>query len=590
MTLETRNQDRPKRNEWLAVSILAMSALALGVFGFLEHAKAHGQKRDWIDAAYLAAQLFSMNSGAQEPPISWSLQVARWLAPAVLVLAAIKGLVLLARRSVGDVQAARLRGHLVVVGISDEALAYVKWATELRSPYKRPRVVLIADREGDWRIDKAISLKARIVIGSGTDPSVLRRAGTTHAATFVSAMDSDASNLACLQAAREIAARDHRDIAEGPLRCYVFSRDPKLYDLLEDVDRFGDDTDSSVARLVGLHDYAARSVVCAFPPHIRWSNSPPVPAGVHVLIVGLGALGDALARHVARTCLYSEDRALRLTLVTLPEDPNPFLLMHRLASVSRFVDSEVVSQAQLSEALVRRGEPDIAYFAAASLPAGLPHAIWCRDDVRIPMETQLIVLGAMPQVGGSKQDSDELDTASAFARDHLEKRNIRLVGPKLPQLGSKAAAYDPDFLASRVHEHYQGKYGAGEWRDASAYEKNSSRWQTDHIPVKLASLGLEIQDATDTSAKFSFSAIQLDQLQRLEHIRWMVALLLAGWRFDPEPLNSETRRRKKVHHLLCPFSELNETERGKDRDVIEFLPDLLASAEKVIVRKSPSAV
>ena len=68
---------------WLVIGTLWLSALGLGYAGFVRYSAAHDTPSSFWDNLYLTLQLFTLESGSLSGPISWELEVARWLAPAV---------------------------------------------------------------------------------------------------------------------------------------------------------------------------------------------------------------------------------------------------------------------------------------------------------------------------------------------------------------------------------------------------------------------------------------------------------------------------------------------------------------------------
>lgn len=72
--------------KWLwELLLFVFITLVLGVIGF----RIDGPTRSWWTNAYLAVQLFSLESGYRDHEVPWPLEVARWLAAVVSVMAVI---------------------------------------------------------------------------------------------------------------------------------------------------------------------------------------------------------------------------------------------------------------------------------------------------------------------------------------------------------------------------------------------------------------------------------------------------------------------------------------------------------------------
>jgi hypothetical protein len=72
---------------------------------------------------------------------------------------------------------------------------------------------------------------------------------------------------------------------------------------------------------------------------------------------------------------------------------------------------------------------------------------------------------------------------------------------------------------------------------------------------------------------FSFPGSHLELLAQREHERWLQAKLEAGWRYAPQ-----TDKSQKLHACLVPWAELPESERQKDRVLVQAIPRILAKA------------
>ena len=86
---------------WIVLAGLTLLALILGHVGF--ERLPDGDRWSFGDSLHRSLQLFVLESGGVEPPIPWQRQVARMLAPAVTVYAAVLAALALFRdRLTGD--------------------------------------------------------------------------------------------------------------------------------------------------------------------------------------------------------------------------------------------------------------------------------------------------------------------------------------------------------------------------------------------------------------------------------------------------------------------------------------------------------
>ncbi|MHB8765169.1 MAG: hypothetical protein ACYDA8_12670, partial [Deferrisomatales bacterium] len=131
------DRDTRGRVEWALVAGSAVAAGALGFVGFTEH---FGARRPALDSLYLTLQLFTLDGGSLAGPLPWTLELARFLAPALTVCAAVKAGAVLFRDQLRALRARSRRGHAVVCGLGSMGLAY---ALDLR----RTRPVVVVERD-----------------------------------------------------------------------------------------------------------------------------------------------------------------------------------------------------------------------------------------------------------------------------------------------------------------------------------------------------------------------------------------------------------------------------------------------------------
>lgn len=136
-----------------------------------------------------------------------------------------------------------------------------------------------------------------------------------------------------------------------------------------------------------------------------------------------------------------------------------------------------------------------------------------------------------------------------------------------------------DRRAIRIHESYveanpprpgdaSNPYSARRpWRDLWSFFRDDNRNRADFLDARLRSVGLRIAsvgaDGTMVLPE-QLSAQELEALARLEHRRWTVSRVLAGW---TRGARDDLARR---HPSICPWGELDDAEREKDSVTIDL--------------------
>jgi serine phosphatase RsbU (regulator of sigma subunit) len=108
-----------------------------------------------------------------------------------------------------------------------------------------------------------------------------------------------------------------------------------------------------------------------------------------------------------------------------------------------------------------------------------------------------------------------------------------------------------------------------------------------HIPTKLLAIGFKIRQVKKgfKPVTLHLNNDEIEAMARVEHLRWSWEKRLAGWVFDK--IKDDVR---KTHPSLIPYSELNESEKEKDRELVKLIPALLQDIDYEAYPVSPNRI
>jgi voltage-gated potassium channel Kch len=283
-----KNSVQKERWDWFLLAAAGVVLFGLGVVGFDRYASLHNQPSTFLDALYQALQLLAMNSGAVPPPLPWELEVARFGIPLLTALAAIKAVLDLFQEQLRRLRLRTLQNHVVICGLSRKGYLL---AGRLHA---EGRVVVVIERdEENGRLGTCQMLGMYVLTGDATDPELLRKAGVARAAAVVAVCDDDGTNLEIALRAKPLAEKRQ----EIPLNCLVHIGEPQLCSLIREKETHLD-SKSFQLELFNTFEHGARLLLSSFP---AWEeNGPASQPAVHLLVIGLGRLGENLVVHAAR--------------------------------------------------------------------------------------------------------------------------------------------------------------------------------------------------------------------------------------------------------------------------------------------------
>ncbi len=332
----------------------------------------------------------------------------------------------------------------------------------------------------------------------------------------------------------------------------------------------------------------ARRLWSGFPPahgspypHLRFAGANGVKK-VHLVIVGFGQMGQALALEAARIAQYGDGCKMTITAVDpdLPRLAKDFALIcpHQESlkelginlqvkdGISCRVESEDFKQ-YLEKLENRTGKEQLTIVLTHSSPDDViacAQAVWrvVGSDARILVRQD---------ISSSNYDTlrHELSGCGSFGDLHVFGF----------QGGAGVFSDMRERLAERCFaeraERTKDTRDAAEnhpWSELVDYVRDKFRRTFDAVGEILRSVGVEVVDMASADRSFAFSDDEIKVLARAFHKHWRADRILAG-KGDPSKL--------KVCSVSGKGSERDE---GIDREFVRNLPTLLAG-EKLGLRR-----
>jgi voltage-gated potassium channel Kch len=566
---------------WILIGALWVSALALGYIGLLRYSESVGNPRTVRDLFYLLLQLVTLESGAVVGVVPWELEIARFTLPALAAITVVQALAVLFHEQARLLSLRTIRGHIMICGLSRKGLLLAKGFLE-----SAQRVVIIELDEDNDLIEQCKARGAIVLTGDATDRSVLEQAAIHRARCLIAVCDDDGINAEiAVQAQAVSASKSHT-----PLTCIVHIVDPQLCDLLREKEIASAEFDSLRLELFNIYFRGAKLMWEAFTNASFRTESPP-----HVLVVGLGKLGENLVIHAARNWQLAgtyPDRRLRVTVVDREADWKCETLRVRYPQLEKYCD--------LKANALDVKSPEFYGATFFNQPPGetdLDAAFICLDDDSLGLSVGLTLLrhlcdSQVPIFVRMKEDAGLAsllrtapDSDSAFRNLHAFGLLDRTCTPDLLLGGTH------EILARALHEEYVRSQEVDRsdevaarplpWDHLPEESREANRRQVDHIGAMLKAVGCTIAPLMDWGAeRLQFSEDEIEVMASLEHERWCADQVRHGWKFAPGNKDIQNR----THPDLLPWENLPETEKEKNRIPSRELPSLLTRVGFSVVR------
>jgi len=555
--------------EWWIVGFLTLVAFLMAFSGYSMLFASEGIQRNTLDLLYQSIKIFGMDFVDEfSSPVPWQLETARWLAPALLVYAAIKAILYLIRREIKSAFVKYYHDHVIIVGLNEMTRYLV---SDLL--IHREKVVVVGDIADMRKLDPLEKKGAVIVEGDLPAKNFLRNLGAARAKYFVFLSDDDEKNIEDAITVKNYLA-EHGKGRNKTLYTHI-PDDIKLNEisglrLFEDRQLQQVSDNKCDIRIFSAYERAARIIFNKYSPDSFKRIASPDDPPARIAVVGSGSLAQSFILRVARLGHFAN---LRLTRVTLFQDGDTVIkrLETSFRQIRNFIDLELVDTAPDlfdSEKFrsMHAGDPFSAVYILGDDDAVTSGILNKLSRIDIPEPVNVIAAVNNPESMLSRRVAEKNLAGIELHKFHVTDETFTSEGLISETL---------DKLAKVVHEDYRSKLKVEDpsrsshrpWELLPPDFKNQNREQADHILVKLRALGY------DTNHKIGSVVVPPEKVElfsHMEHNRWWAFMAMNGW------VRGEKRdERMKKHTDLRPYAELTEEIKQSDRNAVLNIPFLL---------------
>jgi hypothetical protein len=607
------------RHEWSLVGLLAMLAFLLGCIGYAQTMtfESAGGENTWWDVVYASLHLFVFEGPEETKGWPLHLQLARALAPMVVLYAAAQAIWSHVHQRVALYWLLfKKRRFVVICGIGETGFRIARDYC-LNSDKK---VVVIDQDPLNPMAAELGNYGAIVVCGNAMDPLVLLDSRVVYAKELFLCTSDDKANIAIAKnverLTRRLSSRDTQRLesvsrkyerpaaGEAPhlgLRCFLCVDTPDIYEVFSAHSFFEANSSRFAVRLFNRRETIARNVfrVCAPDMYYRPGSNANHP--MHILLIGFEALTREMILQSALTAHYTDFRIPRVTvLCPLDRREQVERFLHRYPHLEQTVKVEFVYHDPMTITAPEWHEMQsvtpfsVCYVAVQRDVEGILSARRLNRLRRLGNLPALSFVVCLNQQNFLAEIIDDDFLPIGLDKSRLPEHEPIEYFETLDETISIDVVVNEalDTLARTMHNAYlktllarggnsENNASLVNWSELPEHKKRANRHAAAHIDVKLR-IGNCIASSLDAAAPevaFPPDTPMLELLAQLEHRRWMADKHLAGYSYGE--LRDEDRM---LHPDLIPWEQLPEDDREKDRDNIRQIPNLLRLQHQKVCR------
>lgn len=572
MDSELKNK-KQRLQFWVLVIALFIISLILGVIGYERYYEYHKIPHNLVNSFYNTLQLFVLESGSFSDYIPIELNIARFVAPLISLIAILITMLQVFRKQWDRFKISILKNHIIIIGygpigknIAEDLLA-------------KKKKILVIDLNIDLN-ERGIlqNSKCKRMKADATDKKVLKKARVRHAEAVYILTESDSTQIqVCLELYQLV--KERKRIKEDPLKCIMHLSRQELMSTLKNHKLVQNIKDSFILKVFNVHESNARDLFEEFPLD-KDGISFKSKEFVQILIFGFDLTGETIAIQTALTGHYLNGKKPKIIIFDDQAEGKLNKFLNKYPSFNEYCDIEQIS--------IESNNPQILnkIFPYINIPNSLTSLVLSYEN-----ETENLLLGLQfDQIDFNEsvtiliQISDEIRFKTFSNKVKQFGVNSRVCSHDAicnETLDKKAIAFHNNYLDNRREEKDFGSKNADViWEELSQEYKDSNRKAADHIGVKMRAIGCKIVENDDPRPEGLFTQKELLLLAKLEHKRWSAERSLAGWTYSKTRNNSA----RKTPDLTNWVNLTNEAQ-DYDMNAVQSIPEVLATIGLKVVRK-----
>jgi TrkA-N domain len=612
-----------RKYNWLFPQLVIFT-LVLGTLGFHHHALLHDSPISWLSSLYLSLQLFVMNSGGVAGPIPLTLEVSRFLAPALTAGGIFLALWEPLNQNYLLFKVRFWKDHIIVCGLSKKAELLIY--DHIKHQGKDIHIVVIEPNTEHGSISQMRKKGVIVLEGNATDEDMLHKANILHARVLLALTNDEKINIHVAQKATHIYNQYPAALLPDTILQVVLHIDD-FYTMnvfkefhekaVPDNIEFRKGGSKIDYHVFSIYQLAAIFMIDNFSPdkYVSLTNLDDPPA--HLLIMGDNLAAQYLILEAAQMYHFANLKKTRITVVAdditeISSSINslyPFLGktvdIRYIAKNDFFVNPCPIPCDEISVCFLALDDDGKSVYYSRKLRQLLfSQGIKSRESSLRSFNRYADFEKSIPPIKVLLPRNTALVTIFKDVAFELQALNIELINMD-DEICNKKTIVDnrkeEDFIAKHIHYEWAKSQAAKnktalssmqeEWDRIKDSQKDSNRLPARHLFIKLRYVNADLSDL-DSGEELDFNTLEADiwdQIARMEHNRWNAEKYINGFveieGVKDKDLGNFMKGNLKCHWDLVLFDDLSAETQAYDTFTFKMAPVIAHLNKKRILKR-----
>ena len=305
-----------RKLEWWILTFFGIAAFVLGFIGYHTYFIEQETHRNFIDLIFYTIKLYGFDIvDDYASPLPITLEIARFLAPGVLIYTAFKTIIFLARRELNYLKIKSYKNHIIISSINNYSRFLINDLL-----VQKEKIVLVTEDDDIRKYEELERKGVAVIQGSLNDFKVLQNTSAAKARFIILLNENDEHNISTAISAFEYLKNirnKYETIIYTHISNYNKLNELKEISLFDKVVGKQKEKFNYEMRVFSMNERSSRQVFNKYSPDLFRPITSAQDPQAHIAVFGSNEFTQSLIVHFARMSHFINLKKLKISLDSL---------------------------------------------------------------------------------------------------------------------------------------------------------------------------------------------------------------------------------------------------------------------------------